>query len=88
MEQRTPLPLIPELRGGWSVLSPERRRHGVVPADQERNRMCVRRILLPLGGMSHAESALQVGGAIARMFDAHLAVLHVGTDMQEVGPLT
>lgn len=50
--------------------------------------MCVRRILLPLGGMSHAESALQVGGAIARMFDAHLAVLHVGTDMQEVGPLT
>ncbi|SAY48786.1 Universal stress protein family protein [Komagataeibacter rhaeticus] len=49
--------------------------------------MCVRRILLPLGGMSHAESALQVGGAIARMFDAHLAVLHVGTDMQEVGPL-
>ena len=49
--------------------------------------MCIRRILLPLGGMSHAESALHAGGVIARMFDAHLAVLHVGTDMQEVGPL-
>ncbi|MGY6769460.1 universal stress protein [Komagataeibacter xylinus] len=49
--------------------------------------MCVRRILLPLGGASHAQSALHVGGVVARMFDAHLAVLHVGTDMQEVGPL-
>lgn len=49
--------------------------------------MCVRSILLPLGSTNHAESALEVGGQIARMFDAHLAVLHVGTDMQEIGPL-
>ncbi|MCE2574560.1 universal stress protein [Komagataeibacter sp. FNDCR2] len=49
--------------------------------------MCVRSILLPLGSTNHAESALDVGGQIARMFDAHLTVLHVGTDMQEIGPL-
>ena len=49
--------------------------------------MCIRSILLPLAGMSNAESALQVGGYLTSMFNAHLSVLHVGTDMQEIGPL-
>ena len=44
-------------------------------------------ILLPLNGASTEDAALRLGLDLARRFDAHLRVLHVGTDSREVAPL-
>ncbi len=44
-------------------------------------------ILLPLNGASTDAAAVALGLRLARRFQAHLQVLHVGTDSRDVAPL-
>lgn len=49
--------------------------------------MSVRKFLLPLSSKASAGGALQVGLLLARMWDAHLEVLHIQSDTREIAPL-
>ena len=49
--------------------------------------MSIRRILLPLTGTAAGEAALSTALMAARMWDAHLTVLHVQVDSRDVAPL-
>ena len=49
--------------------------------------MPIRRILLPLTGTAAGEAALATGLTVARIWDAHLTVLHVRVDSRDVAPL-
>ncbi len=48
--------------------------------------MSVRKFLLPVSSPVSAKAALQTGLMLARMWDAHLQVLHVQTDTREIAP--
>ncbi len=48
--------------------------------------MSVRKFLLPVSSTSSAEAALQAGLLLARMWNAHLEVLHVQADTREIAP--
>ncbi|MBU6398148.1 MAG: universal stress protein [Rhodospirillales bacterium] len=48
--------------------------------------MSVRKFLLPVSSMASAEAALQAGLLLARMWNAHLQVLHVQPDTREIVP--
>lgn len=49
--------------------------------------MSVRKFLLPLNSKASADGALQTGLLLARMWNAHLEVLHVQSDTREIAPL-
>lgn len=49
--------------------------------------MSVRKFLLPLSSRASADGALQVGLLLARMWNAHLEVLHIQSDTREIAPL-
>ena len=48
--------------------------------------MSVRKFLLPVSSTASAEAALQAGLLLARMWNAHLEVLHVQSDTREIAP--
>ncbi|MBU6425722.1 MAG: universal stress protein [Rhodospirillales bacterium] len=48
--------------------------------------MSVRKFLLPVNSTASAEAALQAGLLLARMWNAHLEVLHVQSDTREIAP--
>ncbi|MGE4481291.1 universal stress protein [Acidocella sp.] len=48
--------------------------------------MSVRKFLLPVSSTASAEAALQAGLLLARMWNAHLEVLHVQADTREIAP--
>jgi nucleotide-binding universal stress UspA family protein len=48
--------------------------------------MSVRKFLLPVSRSDSAEAALQTGLLLARMWNAHLDVLHIRTDSREIAP--
>ncbi|MBU6449124.1 MAG: universal stress protein [Rhodospirillales bacterium] len=48
--------------------------------------MSVRKFLLPVNSTASAGAALQVGLLLARMWNAHLEVLHVQADTREIAP--
>ena len=49
--------------------------------------MAIRRLLLPLTGTAAGEAALGTALLAARMWDAHVTVLHVRVDSRDVAPL-
>lgn len=49
--------------------------------------MSVRKFLLPLSSKASAGGALQAGLLLARMWNAHLEVLHIQSDTREIAPL-
>jgi nucleotide-binding universal stress UspA family protein len=49
--------------------------------------MSVRKFLLPLSSSASGETALHTGLMLAKMWNAHLLVLHIGTDSRDVAPL-
>ncbi len=49
--------------------------------------MPIRKLLLPLTGTAAGEAALATALQAARIFDAHLAALHVRVDSRDVAPL-
>lgn len=49
--------------------------------------MSVRKFLLPLSSKASAGGALQAGLILARMWNAHLEVLHIQSDTREIAPL-
>lgn len=48
--------------------------------------MSVRKFLLPVSSTASAEAALQAGLLLARMWNAHLEVLHIQSDTREIAP--
>ena len=48
--------------------------------------MSVRKFLLPVSSMESAAAALQAGLLLARMWNAHLEVLHIQSDTREIAP--
>ncbi len=48
--------------------------------------MSVRKFLLPVSSSASAEAALQTGLMLAKMWSAHLQVLHIRTDTREIAP--
>jgi nucleotide-binding universal stress UspA family protein len=49
--------------------------------------MAIRKLLLPVTGTTAGEAALATALRIARLWDAHLLVLHVRVDSRDVAPL-
>jgi nucleotide-binding universal stress UspA family protein len=49
--------------------------------------MSVRKFLLPVNSSASAEAALHAGLMLAKMWSAHLQVLHIMTDSREIAPL-
>lgn len=49
--------------------------------------MSVRKFLLPVSSKASAGGALQAGLILARMWNAHLEVLHIQSDTREIAPL-
>ncbi len=49
--------------------------------------MSVRKFLLPVNSPASAEAALYAGLLLAKMWNAHLQVLHVGIDSRDIAPL-
>jgi nucleotide-binding universal stress UspA family protein len=49
--------------------------------------MSVRKFLLPVNSSASAEAALHAGLMLAKMWSAHLLVLHIKTDAREIAPL-
>jgi nucleotide-binding universal stress UspA family protein len=49
--------------------------------------MSVRKFLLPVNSSASAEAALDVGLILAKMWAAHLLVLHIKTDTRDIAPL-
>jgi nucleotide-binding universal stress UspA family protein len=49
--------------------------------------MAIRKLLLPLTGTAAGEAALATALMIARLWDAHVLVLHVRADSRDVAPL-
>jgi nucleotide-binding universal stress UspA family protein len=49
--------------------------------------MSVRKFLLPLSSSSSGEAALHTGLMLAKMWNAHLQVLHIRTDSRNIAPL-
>jgi nucleotide-binding universal stress UspA family protein len=49
--------------------------------------MSVRKFLLPVSSPSSAEAALHAGLMLAKMWSAHLQVLHIRTDSRDIAPL-
>lgn len=49
--------------------------------------MAIRKLLLPLTGILSGEAALVTALMVARMWNAHVSVLHVRTDSRDVAPL-
>ncbi len=48
--------------------------------------MSVRKFLLPVSSSASSEAALQTGLMLARMWNAHLEVLHIRSDAREIAP--
>jgi nucleotide-binding universal stress UspA family protein len=48
--------------------------------------MSVRKFLLPLGSPASAQGALHLGLMLAKVWSAHLDVLHIKTDTREIAP--
>src|ERR1700722_2042993 len=49
--------------------------------------MSVRKFLLPVNSPASAEAALRAGLVLAKMWNAHLQVLHIRIDSREIAPL-
>jgi len=49
--------------------------------------MSVRKFLLPVSSPASAEAALQAGLLLAKMWNAHLQVLHIRADVRDIAPL-
>ena len=49
--------------------------------------MSVRKFLLPVSSSASAEVALHTGLMLAKMWNAHLLVLHIRVDSRDVAPL-
>src|ERR1700734_4412336 len=49
--------------------------------------MSVRKFLLPVSSPNSAEAALHVGLMLAKMWNAHLQVLHIRIDSRDIAPL-
>jgi nucleotide-binding universal stress UspA family protein len=49
--------------------------------------MSVRKVLLPVSSSGSAEAALHAGLMLAKMWNAHLAVLHIRVDSRDLAPL-
>ncbi len=49
--------------------------------------MSVRKFLLPVSSPASAEAALHAGLMLAKMWNAHLQVLHIRTDSRDIAPL-